>query len=149
MKLDKAGQDVYFLSNGFYRFNGVWKLRGIGYDHERKVEVDNVAVRRGDDRQLWIGLATTKTIHIRTGIWYNKLDDVNKIVEYEKKIGLNSDKKRVWNRDLASLDDKSWCDSHALSMDEFGDLMAKENKEMEWYGDNEGDGEGYEPESDR
>ena len=31
LKLDKEGCDVIFLSNGFYRFNGKWKKRGIGY----------------------------------------------------------------------------------------------------------------------
>lgn len=37
MKLDKQGNDVIFLSNGFYKFNDVWKNRGIGYDHETKI----------------------------------------------------------------------------------------------------------------
>jgi hypothetical protein len=142
MKLDKDGKDVYFLSNGFYRFNGVWKLRGVGYDYAKKVEVENIAVRKGVDGQLYIGLTTTKTTHIRTGIWYNKLDDVNKIVEYEKKIDLNSDKKRFWLSLLTSLDDKSWCDSHALNMDLIGDIVAKEA--LDWYEDDDK----YEPESD-
>jgi hypothetical protein len=143
MKLDKAGIDAYFLSNGFYRFNGVWKLRGIGYDYSKKVEVENIAVREGKDGQLYIGLRTTKTIHIRTGIKYNKLDEVNKIVEYEKRIDLNSDKKRLWSSDLTALDDESWCDSHALSMDTFGDLLAKRS-DIEWIEDEDK----YEPESD-
>jgi hypothetical protein len=141
MKLDKCGKDVYFLSNGFYRFNGVWKLRGVGYDYAKKVEVENVRVRKGPDGQLYIGLATTKTVHIRTGIWYNKLDDVNKIVEYEKRIDLNSDTKRFWLSRLTVLDDKSWCDSHALNMDMIGDIVAKQD--LDWYEDDK-----YEPESD-
>jgi hypothetical protein len=144
MKLDKWGTDGYFLSNGFYRINGVWKLRGVGYDYEKKIEVENVAVREGNDGQLYIGLATTKTIHIKSGIIYDKLDDVNKIVEYEKKIDLNSDKKRQWTGDLKSLDDGSWCDSHALSMNVFGKILAK-SADFKWQ--NEED-ERYEPESE-
>jgi hypothetical protein len=35
MKLDKQADDVIFLSNGFYCFNGKWKQREIGYDHEK------------------------------------------------------------------------------------------------------------------
>lgn len=150
MKLDRAGKDVYYLSNGFYRFNAAWKLRGVGYDHEKKVEVENVSVRQSKDGQLYIGLVTTKTVHLRTGIRYNKLDDVNKIVEYEKRIDLNSDRKRFWNHDLTSLDEKSRCDSHALSMDVFGDLMAKSSENVklsEEKEDNEREEE-YEPESD-
>jgi hypothetical protein len=144
MKLDKSGTDGYFLSNGFYRINGVWKLRGVGYDYEKKVEVENVAVREGIDGQLYIGLATTKTIHIRSGIMYNKLNDVNKIVEYERKIDLNSDKKRQWTSDLTSLDDGSWCDSHALSMNVFGRILAK-STDFKWQDEED---ERYKPESD-
>lgn len=62
------GKDVYFLSNGFYQFNGSWKLRGVGCDYEKKVEVENVSVRQGKDGQLYIGLVTTKTIHLLTFI---------------------------------------------------------------------------------
>jgi hypothetical protein len=64
-------------------------------------------------------------------------------VEYEKKIDLNSDKKRQWLTDLTALDNKSWCDSHALSMDSFGSIIAKP-VDLTWYEDEEG----YEPESD-
>lgn len=115
----------------------------MGYDYSKKIEVDNIAVRRVSDGQLYIGLSTTKTIHIRSGIMYDKLDEVNKIVEYEKKIDLNSDKKRLWSSDPTSLDDKSWSDSHALSMDTFGDVLVKKS-DIEWEEDNEA----YEPESD-
>jgi len=66
------------------------------------------------------------------------------IVEYEKKINLNSDTKRIWNHDLTSLDDKSWCDSHSLSLDTFGDVLAKQREDLEW----EEDEETFEPQSD-
>jgi hypothetical protein len=42
MKLDKRADDVIFLSNGFYRFNGKWKQRGVGYDREKKAERFNI-----------------------------------------------------------------------------------------------------------
>jgi len=38
MKLDKSGDDAYFLSNRFYQFNVKWKNRGIGYDSAKKDE---------------------------------------------------------------------------------------------------------------
>ncbi len=142
MKLDECASNVYFLSNGFYRFNGKWKQRGVGYDYEKKVEIEHVQTRIGKDGQLYIGLQTTKTVHIKTGIRYNKLDEVNKIVEYEKKINLNSDTKRVWNKDLTALDDKSWCNSMPWDIAQIVDIVVK--KDIQW---NEGDDK-YEPESD-
>ena len=47
MKLDKEGKDVIFLSNGFYKFNGIWKNRGIGYDNERKIEIEHLESKTG------------------------------------------------------------------------------------------------------
>ncbi|MDE1763188.1 MAG: hypothetical protein KGH88_02955 [Thaumarchaeota archaeon] len=86
---------MYFLSNGFYLFNGVWKNRGIGYDAERKAEIEHLDTKVDEDGSLYITVKTTKTTHIKSGIIYNKLDKIGKIEEYEKKIGLNSDRKRL------------------------------------------------------
>src|SRR3989442_879058 len=36
--------------------------------------------------------------------------------EYEKKINLNSDKKRFWLSELKSLNDSSFCDSFAIKI---------------------------------
>ena len=72
---------------------------------------------------------------------FNRLKDVGKIEEYEKKINLNSDKKRFWLSELKSLSDKSFCDSVAMPIDLVGKLVSKE--EIEFYDD-----EKYEPESD-
>jgi len=141
MKLDKHATDVIFLSNGFYRFNGVWKNRGIGYDKERKIEIEHLQTRIRKDGQLYIGVKSTRTTHIKSGILYNRLKNVGKIEEYEKKINLNSDKKRFWNSDLESLQDKKMCDSVPIPADLVGDLIGKED--LEWYDD-----EKYEPESD-
>lgn len=67
--------------------------------------------------------------------------------KYEKKIDLNSNWQRFWNRDLASLDEESWCDSHTLSMDTFGDTLAKSQSKssVEWVVEDE---EEYEPQSE-
>ena len=72
---------------------------------------------------------------------FNKLQDVGKIEPYEKKINLNSDKKRFWLSELKSLNDGSFCDSVPIPADMVADLIAKED--VEWYDD-----EKYEPESD-
>ncbi|NDF35990.1 MAG: hypothetical protein EB154_09145 [Nitrosopumilaceae archaeon] len=141
MKLDKEATDAYFLSNGFYRLNGVWKNRGIGYDSEKKVEIEHQDTKVGSDGQLYITVKTTRSTHIKSGIIYNKLDKIGKIEEYEKKINLNADRKRKWDSDLASLNDGKYCDSLPIPIDLVGDIISKQ--EIEWY-----EGEEYHPESD-
>jgi len=141
MKLDKQATDVIFLSNGFYKFNGIWKNRGIGYDKERKIEIEHLDTKIRKDGQLYIGVKSTRTTHIKSGILYNRLKKVGKIEEYEKKINLNSDKKRFWDSDLESLNNGKICDSVPIPADLVGELIGKED--LEWYDD-----EKYEPESE-
>ena len=142
MKLDKEADDVYFLSNGFYLFDGKWKNRGIGYDTERKVEIEHLDTKVDEKGDLHITVKTTKTTHIKSGIIYNKLDKIGRIEEYEKKIGLNSDRKRYWHSELKSLKEKAFCDSSPIPIDIVGDIISK--KEIDWAVDDEG----YDPESD-
>jgi len=144
MKLDKQADDVIFLSNGFYKFNNTWKNRGIGYDKERKIEIEHLDTKVRKDGQLYIGVQSTRTTHIKSGILYNRLKKVGKIESYEKKIGLNSDKKRFWDSDLESLNSKKMCDSVPIPADLVGDLIGKED--LEWY-DSENNVK-YDPESD-
>jgi len=144
MKLDKFGNDIIFLSNGFYRVNGVWKKRGVGFDHEKKIDIEHLDSHIDKNGEFFILLETTKTTHIKSGILYNKLHKVGKIEKYWKRINLNSDKKRFWLSELRSLKDTSFCDSVPISADIMADLISK--KDVEWYeDDNE---EKYEPESD-
>lgn len=35
---DGMGNDVYYLQNGFYRFNGMWKQRGLGKLGSKEIE---------------------------------------------------------------------------------------------------------------
>ena len=92
--------------------------------------------------ELYITVKTTKTTHIKSGIIYNKLDKIGKIEEYEKKIGLNSDRKRFWHSELKSLKEKTFCDSLPIPIDVVGDIISK--KEIEWVTDDEV----YDPESE-
>lgn len=142
MKLDKHAVDVIFLSNGFYRFNGIWKNRGIGYDNERKIEIEHLDTKVRKDGQLYIAVKSTKTTHIKSGILYNRLKNVGRIEPYEKKINLNSDRKRLWDSDLESLHDGKMCDSLPIPADLAGDLIGKDV--LVWHDDTEQ----YDPESD-
>ena len=140
MKLDKEDQDVIFLSNGFYKFDK-WKKRGIGYDNSRKQEIEHINTFVDKEGNLCIMVKTTRTTHIKSGILYNKLKDVGKIEPYSKKINLNSDKKRHWDSDLESLNEKTKCNSYAIPADIVSNLIS--NDEIDWFDD-----ESYQPESD-
>ncbi len=142
MKLDKEGKDAYFLSNGFYRLNGKWKRRGIGYDKTRKMEIEHLDTKVDENGQLYIVIQTTKTTHIKSGIRYNKLAQIGKIEPYEKKINLNSDKKRFWAKELESINDMTSCDSFPICINLVGDIISE--AEFEW----EENDDRYEPESD-
>lgn len=144
MKLDKQGDDAIFLSNGFYRFNGKWKQRGVGYDREKKLEIEHLATRVREDGQLYIEVKSTRTTHVKGAILYNKLKSIGKIEVYEKKINLNSDKKRFWSSDLTSLNDNSSCDSVPININLVSDIIAKRS-DIEWEDQQE---EKYEPESE-
>jgi len=142
MKIDKFGDNTIFLSNGFYTLDGkIWKKRGIGFDNEKKIEVEQLDSKIDEEGQYHILLETTRTTHIKSGILYNKLYKVGKIEPYWKKINLNSDKKRMWFSELKSLKDRSFCDSAPIPTDIVADLISKE--EVEWYYNDEK----YEPES--
>lgn len=124
MKLDKEGNDAYFLSNGFYRFNGKWKNRGIGYDSAKKLNVEHIDTREGKDGELYILVKTKRTTHLKSGIVYDRLSNIGKFENYEKKISLNSDKKRFWLSDLKSLDDKTMCDSMPIPINLVQDTIS-------------------------
>ncbi len=142
MKLDKSGTDAIFLSNGFYRINDTWKKRGVGYDNVKKQEIEHMDSRIDEDGQFYIMLGATKMTHIKSGILFNRLKDVGKIEQYERKINLNSDRKRLWiPAELMSLSDGSSCDSVPMPIDLVGKMVAKDD--VEWFED-----EKYEPESD-
>jgi hypothetical protein len=143
MKLDKYAKDVIFLSNGFYRFKGTWKNRGIGYDVERKVEIEHLDTKVAKDGQLYISVKTTKTTHLKSAILYNRLKHIGKIEVYEKKIHLNSDRKRFWDKDLRSLNDDSSCDSIPINASLVADIISKAC-EIDWHDEEED----YRPESD-
>lgn len=124
--------------------SGKWKQRGVGYDKEKKAEIEHLETWISEDGQLYIKVKTTKTTHIKSGIIYNKIRNIGKIEEYEKKINLNSDKKRYWLGDLQSLKDKTCCQSAPWNANQIADAISKKSG-IEWEEEQE---ERYEPESE-
>ncbi len=143
MKLDKESNDAYYLSNGYYRFNGIWKNRGIGNDpSEKNVEIEHKDTIENKDGQLYIEVETTQLQHLKSAIIRNLHKDIGKIRTYQRKVFLNSDRKRLWNRDLERIDDGIWCDSAPINMSVDGEIISIQS-EFEWIDD-----EKYVPESD-
>lgn len=143
MKLDKEANDVYYLSNGYYRYNGKWKNRGIGTDpDEKNVEIEHKDTIESKDGQLYIEIETTQLQHLKSGIIRNLHKDIGKIRTYQRKVFLNSDRKRLWNRNLERTDDGVMCDSAPINMDVDGEIIS-EKSEFEWIDD-----EKYVPESE-
>jgi len=123
MKLDNEGKDVYYLSNEFYRFNGKWKKRGIGYDSVKDIDIEHMDTKIGKDEQLYVVLKTLRNTRIKSGIMYDRLDKIWKLESYEKKIGLNSDRKRFWLSELKSLNEKVMCDSFPIQINLLSDAI--------------------------
>ncbi len=143
MKLDKKAEDVYYLSNGYYRFNGIWKNRGIGNDpNEKNVEIEHKDTIENNEGQLYIEVETTQLQKLKSAIIRNLHKDIGVIRKYQKKVFLNSDRKRLWNRNLVRINDGVMCDSAPINMNIDGDIIS-EKSEFEWI-----DEEKYEPESD-
>jgi hypothetical protein len=132
MELDKRADDVIFLSNGFYRFNGKCKQSVVLAMIERRRQRDSTSRHKGggEDGQLYILVEPTRATHIKSGIRYNRLTDVGKIERYENHITLNSDRKRFWLDDVKSLNDKTHCNSLPVNASLVADKIAKGN--IEW-----------------
>ena len=121
----------------------MWKNRGIGNDpSEKNVEIEHKDMIENKDGQLYIEVETTQLQHIKSAIIRNLHKDIGKIRKYQKKVFLNSDRKRLWNRNLVRIDDGIMCDSAPINMNIDGEIIS-EKSEFEWIGD-----ERYEPESE-
>ena len=91
--LDKEGSDVFYLQNGFYRFNGKWKQRGLGSLGSKEIEHLNTIERDG---RLFMKFKVNRPQRLRSAILMNIHDDIGKFSEFEREVDLNADKKRMW-----------------------------------------------------
>ncbi|MDH5431231.1 MAG: DNA polymerase [Nitrosopumilus sp.] len=108
--------DTFFLQNGFYRFNGKWKQRGIGKLGSREIEhLDTIE----KDGKLIAKLQVLRNSRLRSSIIQNKLQDIGKIKQITKEINLNADRKRLWLGKIASINQKESNDSVAISLNHF------------------------------
>jgi hypothetical protein len=112
----KSGDDAYYLQNGIYRFNGKWKLRGIGKAGGKTVE--HVATIEKGGR-LCLVLMPTRSASLKECVVQNRIQDIGKIRPVKKLVNLNDDGKRFWFDTLKSVDDGLCNDSLSLSLNHF------------------------------
>jgi len=108
--------DTYFLQNGFYRFNGEWKKRGIGTIGGK--EVEHLDTFEKDDK-LYYKFQVTRNFTLKKAIIQNKIADIGKIRPEIKMYNLNADRKRLWLGRIESVRDKTYNDSTPISFNHF------------------------------
>jgi hypothetical protein len=135
LKQDKEGNDTYIISNGFYRFNGSWKHRGLGRDREKAIDVEHIKTRTATDGNIYIELETKRPTNLKEAIRQHKQKEIGAFKTYVRKLDLNSDGKRFWHEYLTDVNDKKKNTSTAMPVEIFS---CKDHKEtIAWHKESE------------
>lgn len=105
---DNSGNDVYVLQNGIYRFNKIWKKRGIGNLGNLSIEHLDTIEKNG---QLYQVMKVLRVNRLRTAILSNSINEIGKFKIVERLVNLNADRKRMWFEDLIDVNDTKMIDS--------------------------------------
>jgi len=114
---DQCGEDVYYLQNGFYRFEK-WKLRGLG--KLGKKEIEHVETIERDGR-LYYKYTVNRTKQLASAIIQNKITDIGKIKAETREVNLNGDDKRFWIGRLVNINDDKMNNSMPLNPEYFAE----------------------------
>jgi len=113
--LDKSASDVYYLQNGFYRFNGTWKQRGLGHLGTKEIEHLDTFERDG---KLYYRFKVLRSSRLRSSILQDKIHDIGKIKPFVREVNLNADRKRFWLGNLTAINHET-NDSTPISLNHF------------------------------
>lgn len=111
--LVNEASDVFYLQNGFYRFNGKWKQRGLGKLGSKEIENIDTYEKNG---KLLYRIKVLRNSRLRSSILQDSITEVGKIKEYEREVNLNADHKRFWLGQIDSIDSKMANQSVPISM---------------------------------
>src|SRR2546428_741784 len=114
--LDNTASDVFYLQNGFYRFNGKWKQRGFGRLGSKEIEHLDTIEREG---KLLMKLKILRPKRLRSSILQDAVNDIGKFSEVERELNLNADKKRFWLGEIESIDSRIMNESIPISLNHF------------------------------
>ncbi len=112
---DKSADDVFYLQNGFYRFNGSWKQRGLGHLGTKEIEHLDTFERDG---KLFYRFKVLRSSRLRSSILQDKIQDIGKIKPFVREVNLNADRKRFWLGNLTAINHET-NDSMPISLNHF------------------------------
>ena len=113
---ENTADDVFYLQNGFYRYNGKWKQRGLGRLGTRDIENPQTYEKDG---KLIAKIKLLRSGRLRSSILQNSISEIGKIKEIQREINLNADRKRFWLGRIRSISEKTMNESAQLSLNHF------------------------------
>jgi len=113
---DNEAKDVFVLQNGFYRFNGMWKQRGLGKLGTREIEHLDTFEKDGI---LYYRFIVKRNNRLRSSILQDRISDIGKIKPMTREFNLNADRKRFWLGSIESMDNEVMNESMPLSLNYF------------------------------
>ena len=100
---DDEAKDVFVLQNGFYRFNGKWKQRGLGKLNGKEIEHLDTFEK---DSRLYYRFVVNRNSRLRSSILQNRISDIGKIKSTTREFNLNADRKRFWLGRIENMGDR-------------------------------------------
>jgi hypothetical protein len=113
---EKSASDVFYLQNGFYRFDRTWKQRGLGKLGSKEIENIDTFEKNG---KLLCQLEVKRNTRLRSSILQENLSEIGKIKTITREINLNADRKRLWLGQIESIESKIMNDSVPISLNHF------------------------------
>lgn len=113
---EKSANDVFYLQNGFYRFDGKWKQRGLGKLGSKEIEHIDTFEKNG---KLLCQLEVKRSTRLRSSILQDNLSEIGKIKTMTREINLNADRKRFWLGKINSIKSRIMNNSMPISLNHF------------------------------
>lgn len=113
---DNEADDVFVLQNGFYRFNGKWKQRGLGKLNGKEIEHLDTFEK---DSRLYYRFVVNRNSRLRSSILQDKICDIGKIKPITREFNLNADRKRFWLGKIESMNGNAMNESMPISLSYF------------------------------
>ena len=113
---DNEAKDVFVMQNGFYRFNGKWKQRGLGKLHGKDIEHLETFEKDG---RLYYSFKVLRNNRLRSSIVQDKISEIGKIKTLTREFNPNADRKRFWLGRIENMGDRIMNESVPISMNQF------------------------------
>ena len=112
----ESANDVFYLQNGFYRFNAKWKQRGLGKLRTKEIEHLDTFEKNG---KLFYKFKFLRNSRLRQSFLQDQISEIGKIKPVVREVNLNADRKRFWLGEIASIDSKVMNNSMSISLNHF------------------------------